>query len=76
MKRMNLRDVPDDVYEALVAGAESRRQSLSAFVVEQLTDIARMMKTADYLSGYVPPGSTGITVGDAVDAISAVRQAS
>src|SRR5699024_378899 len=31
MKRMNLRDVPDDVYAALVRAAEANRQSLSAF---------------------------------------------
>lgn len=30
MKRMNLRDVPDEVYGALAEAAEANRQSLSA----------------------------------------------
>lgn len=32
--RMNLRDVPDEVYAALAEAAETNRQSLSAFVVD------------------------------------------
>jgi hypothetical protein len=35
---MNLRDVPDDVCEALTQGAQASRQSLNAFVVQVLAE--------------------------------------
>ena len=41
MKRMNLRDVPDEVYAALTEAAEANRQSLSAFVVDRLLRLPR-----------------------------------
>ena len=76
MKRMNLRDVPDDVYAHLAEAAEARRQSLSAFVVDQLTDVVKMMDAADYLDGYLPPPESTISAEQATDAVVAVRQAS
>ncbi|MGL5856821.1 MAG: hypothetical protein ACRC35_00155 [Angustibacter sp.] len=76
MKRMNLRDVPDDVYAVLASAAAERSQSLSAFVVEQLTEIAKIVTVGDYLAAYTPPASTGATVQDAVAAVRAVREAS
>jgi hypothetical protein len=36
---MNLRAVPDDVYAALVQAADQSRQSLSAYVVERLSEV-------------------------------------
>jgi hypothetical protein len=76
MRRMNLRDVPDDVYAALVEAAESKRQSLSAFVVDRLTEAAQVTKLADYVGSYLPPRGSGLTLEDAVAAVREVREAS
>lgn len=76
MKRMNLREVPDDVYGALVAAAEESRQSLNAFVVDRLSEVARAARVADYLSTYPAPRGTSITTADAVAAVREVREAS
>jgi hypothetical protein len=76
MKRMNLRDVPDDVYSVLVQAADRNRQSLSAYVVDRLTEVVQVLGVADYLDSYVPPRRTGISVEDAVKAVREVREAS
>lgn len=76
MKRMNLRDVPDDVYAALATAAEENRQSLSAFVVDRLAEAARVIRAADYVSTYPPPQGTAVTIEDAVAAVREVREAS
>jgi len=46
---MNLRDVPDDVAAVLVAAAGGSRQSLSAFVVDRLSEVAQAVRAADCL---------------------------
>jgi len=76
MKRMNLRDVPDDVYAALVAAADNNRQSLSAFVVDRLAEVAQSVGVAEYVSAYPPPRGTRVTTEDAVAAVREVREAS
>ena len=76
MKRMNLRDVPDDVYAVLVRAAEQNRQSLSAYVVDRLTEVVTVLGVADYVDSYVPPRRTGISLEDAVNAVREVREAS
>ena len=76
MKRMNLRDVPDEVYAALAEAAEANRQSLSAFVVDRLTEVAQLAHLADYVAAYVPPQGTGVTLDDAAAAVREVREAS
>ncbi len=76
MKRMNLRDVPDDVYAVLVAAAEDSRQSLSAFVVDRLSEVAQAVRVADYVAAYPAPQGTGVTTDDAVSAVREVREAS
>lgn len=76
MRRMNLRDVPDDVYAALAAAAEDSRQSLSAFVVDQLCEVARTVRVADYVATYPAPRGSGVTTDDAVAAVREVREAS
>ncbi len=76
MKRMNLRDVPDDVYTALAEAAAARRQSLSAFVVERLTEAAQAARIGDYLASYPPPRANGVSVEDAAAAVREVREAS
>lgn len=76
MKRMNLRDVPQDVYAALVQAAEQNRQSLSAFVVERLTEVVQVLGVADYVDSYARPRRTGVSLEDAVKAVREVREAS
>ncbi|MGL4175630.1 MAG: hypothetical protein ACRCSN_06085 [Dermatophilaceae bacterium] len=73
---MNLRDVPDDVYAALTATAAARRQSLSAFVVEQLAEVARVSQLDAYVASYQPPAGSGVSIEDAVTAVREVREAS
>ncbi|MEQ7125514.1 hypothetical protein ABN034_13455 [Actinopolymorpha sp. B11F2] len=72
---MNLRDVPDDVYARLSRGAEISHQSLNAFVVERLVELARTLDLADYAATYGPPHGTGISLDDAVAAVRDVREA-
>lgn len=76
MKRMNLRDVPDDVYAALAQAAEDGHQSLNAFVVDRLAEVARMVRIADYVASYTPPRGTGVSLADAAAAVREVRAAS
>ncbi|MBA3527788.1 MAG: hypothetical protein H0T91_00440 [Propionibacteriaceae bacterium] len=76
MKRMNLRDVPDDVYADLVKAAEENRQSLSAFVIDRLAEVAHVARVADYVASYAPPGETGVTIEDAAAAVREAREAS
>jgi len=76
MKRMNLRDVPDDVYAALVSAAEDNRQSLNAFVVDRLAEVAQAVRVADYVSTYPPPRGTDVTTEEVVTAVREAREAS
>ena len=76
MKRMNLREVPDDVYETLARAAAARSQSLNAFVVDVLTEMASVITLADYVHSYQPPSGTGISLEDVVAAVRAGREES
>ena len=76
MKRMNLRDVPDDVYAALAEAAAANRQSLSAFVVDRLAEVAQLARLGDYVASYTPPTGSGISLEDAAAAVREVRAAS
>jgi hypothetical protein len=76
MRRMNLRDVPDEVYAVLAEAAEANRQSLNAFVVDRLTEVAQVTRLADYVASYPPPAGTGVTVDDAAAAVREAREAS
>jgi len=76
MKRMNLRDVPEDVYEALAEAARANRQSLSAFVVERLTEVASVGRRDDYIASYQPPAGSGVTLEGATAAVRDLREAS
>lgn len=76
MKRMNLRDVPDDVYAALLAAADVNRQPLSAFIVERLVEVARVSRVDAYVASYQPPPDNGISIEDAAAAVREVREAS
>lgn len=76
MRRMNLRDVPDDVYAALAQAADSNRQSLSAFVVDRLTEIAQVTQLDEYVASYQPPAGTGVSIEDASAAVREIRATS
>jgi hypothetical protein len=76
MKRMNLREVPDDVYAALSQAASTNRQSLSAYVVDRLTEAAQVARLGDYLSEYRSVDGSQVTLEDAVAAVREVREAS
>jgi hypothetical protein len=76
MKRMNLRDVPDEVYGVLVQAAEANGQSLNAFVVDRLAEAAQVAKIADYVAAFPAPSGTGVTLEDAAAAVREVRAAS
>jgi len=76
MKRMNLRDVPDDVYAALSDAASTNRQSLSAYVVDRLTEAAQVVRLGQYLSEYRAANGSQVTLEDAVAAVREVREAS
>lgn len=76
MTRMNLRDVPDDVYAALAQAAAANRQSLSGFVVDRLRECAQTARLPEYLASYTPPQGTGVSLEDAVAAVREVRQMS
>lgn len=76
MRRMNLRDVPDEVYATLAAAAEANHQSLTKFVVERMTEVAQTVRLGEYLASYAPPHGTGISVDAAVAAVREVREAS
>lgn len=43
------------MYAALAEAAQAHRQSLSAFVVERLTEFARVAKLDEYVASYPPP---------------------
>ncbi|WP_329789211.1 hypothetical protein V1227_33420 [Lentzea sp. DG1S-22] len=73
---MNLRDVPDEVYTALADGAAANHQSLNAFVVERLTEAARVLTIGDYLATYEPPAGTGLALEHATAAVREARDAS
>lgn len=74
MKRMNLRDVPDDVYTDLATAAEGSRQSLNAYVVERLVEVARTSGTADYVRSYPAPSGSTVTRDDVLEALREGRR--
>ncbi|MGH3544633.1 MAG: hypothetical protein ACRDPW_01670 [Mycobacteriales bacterium] len=75
MKRINLRDVPDQVYDVLAESAKAHHQSLNAFVVNQLAQVTQLVTVADYVALYQPPRGTGITLDDATAAVRETREA-
>lgn len=74
MKRINLRDVPEDVVEVLTRRAQLRRQSLNSYVVERLIDEARRPSMAEYVLSYKPPATSAGTPTDAVAILREVRE--
>ena len=58
MRRMNLRDVPDDVYATLADAATASRQSLNAYVVDRLTEVAQDDEFLELIKIIHQPGWT------------------
>jgi len=56
--------------------AEANRQSLSAFVVDRLTEAAEVSRLSDYMSTYQEPRGSGVTLEEATAAVREVREAS
>lgn len=73
---MNLRGVPDEVYVTLAEAATASRQSLSAYVVDRLTEVAQAARVADYVASYQPPRGSGVTLEDASAAVREARETS
>lgn len=74
MKRMNLRDVPEELYATLARHAAAKRMSLNTFVVDQLAEVAQVLEVADHLAAYQPPDGTGISLEDAAAAVRQGRE--
>lgn len=74
--RLNLRDVPDDVYSTLADAAEASHRSLNGFVVDRLIEIADVARLSEYLDSYSPPRSTGVALEETTAAVRATRDAS
>lgn len=75
-ERSAFRIEDDEVYTALSEGAEVNRQSLNAFVVDRLAEVAQVLSVTDYVASYKPPRRTGVTLDDAAAAVRDVREAS
>lgn len=71
MVAIQVRDVPDDVREALIATAHARGESLQAYLQEVLAREARIARNRAFLDEYAPirPPQTI----DTVDLIAAAR---
>jgi plasmid stability protein len=76
MKRMNLRDIPEDVYAELTEAAAEHRQSLNAYVVDRLAELARVARVREYVVSYTPPVGSRVTLEDAVAAVRVARETS
>jgi hypothetical protein len=76
MKRINLRDVPDDVYTSLCDAAAASRQSLNAYAVDRLAEAAQVARLGNYLAEYRAAEGSNVTLEDAVAAVREVREAS
>lgn len=74
MTRMNLRDVPDDVYADLAVAAKESRQSLNAYVVERLVEAARLSRASDYVRAYAAPCGSTVTRDDVLEALREGRR--
>lgn len=64
------------MYAELVEAAAENRQSLNAYVVDRLTEVARVARIREYVTSYTPPAGSHVTLEDAVAAVRDVREAS
>jgi hypothetical protein len=76
MRRISLRGVPDDVHAALADAATASGQSLNAYIVDRLTDLANAARLADHLAAYQPPTDSRVSLEDATAAVRGIREGS
>ena len=73
MPHVQVRDVPDDVHEALVRRAEQAGQSLQQFLASRLAEIAATPTVADILERIEQRPKGALSSKDAVEALDAER---
>jgi len=73
MPNIQVRDVPDEVHEALVRRAERAGQSLQQYLAGQLADIAATPTLDDVLDRVEDRSKGRLTRKEAIDAIDAER---
>jgi antitoxin FitA len=73
MPNVQVRDVPDDVHEALVRRAEQAGQSLQQFLASQLAEIAATPTMKDILDRIERRPKGALSAGAAVEATEKER---
>ncbi len=73
MPNVQIRDVPDEVHEALVRRAEQAGQSLQQFLASQLATIAMTPTVADILERIEQRPKGALSSENAVEALDAER---
>lgn len=73
MPNIQVRNVPDEVHEALVRRAERAGQSLQQYLAGQLADIAATPTLDDVLDRVEDRSKGRLTRKEAIDAIDAER---
>lgn len=73
MVALQIRDVPDDVRDALARNAARRGQSLQAYLLEVVTRDARFARNVELLADAGASG-IGATREDVLDALDAGRR--
>lgn len=69
MPNVQVRDVPDDVHEALVRRAEQAGQSLQKFLASQLAEIAATPTVKDILDRIERRSKGALSAEDAIEAL-------
>jgi len=70
---VQVRDLPDDVHEVLVARAARAGQSLQQYLSAQLAAIASMPTLDEVIDRLDQPASGSLTTRDAIEALEAER---
>jgi antitoxin FitA len=73
MPNVQVRDVPDEVHEALVRRAEQAGQSLQRFLASQLAEIAATPTVEDILDRIDRRPKGGLSAGAAIEALDEER---
>jgi hypothetical protein len=73
MPNVQVRDVPDEVHEALVRRAEQAGQSLQQFLASQLAEIAATPTVKDVLDRIEQRPKGALSSRDAIEALNEER---
>lgn len=78
MATIQIRDVPDDVYETIRRRARAGGQSIQAYMLAQVTDQARRKTKEEALAEFdevmARSSSPGLTIDSVLDALDEVRR--